>query len=542
MSESVTDSISRYDFVVIGSGIAGLSFALKAAAHGSVAIITKRSSSESNTNYAQGGIASVTSPEDSFELHVKDTLEAGAGLCDEQVVRSIVTDGPERIQELIDIGVHFDEREATPGIHELDLGREGGHSKRRILHARDVTGREIERALLAAVASNSRITVLENHMAVDLITLAKLGFATENRVLGVYVLNEATGDVHTIRSDRVVLATGGCGKVYLYTTNPSVATGDGVAMAWRARARIANMEFIQFHPTCLFHPEARSFLISEAVRGEGARLIDHKGRTFMEKYDSRRELAPRDIVARAIDAEMKRTGARCVYLDIRHKPADFVQNRFPNIYKTCLRYGIDITKDLIPVVPAAHYQCGGVLTDVNGSTSLRGLSAIGEVACTGLHGANRLASNSLLEAVVLAHRCCEVLSARPTPAADAWLNDLKLPEWKSGDAQDVDELVVVYHNWDEIRRLMWDYVGIVRTTKRLQRAATRLRNLEREIQEFYWNFKVTTDLLELRNLCNVAALIVDCALLRHESRGLHTILDFPETDESLRKNTVLLRG
>ncbi len=533
---------TRYDFVVIGSGIAGLSFALKAAAHGTVAIITKRASSESNTNYAQGGIASVTSPEDSFELHVSDTLEAGAGLCNEEVVRTIVTDGPERIQELINLGVQFDEREAPGGQHQLDLAREGGHSKRRILHSRDYTGREIERALLASVAAEPRIKVLENHMAVDLITLAKLGFATENRVLGVYVLNEATGVVHTLRSDRVVLATGGCGKVYLYTTNPNVATGDGVAMAWRARARIANMEFIQFHPTCLFHPEARSFLISEAVRGEGARLIDHKGNTFMEKYDPRRELAPRDIVARAIDAEMKRTGARCMYLDIRHKPADFVQSRFPSIYKTCLRYGIDITKDLIPVVPAAHYQCGGVLTDVNGSTSLRGLSAIGEVACTGLHGANRLASNSLLEAVVTAHRCCETLAARPTPAADAWLNDLTLPEWKSGDAQDVDELVVIYHNWDEIRRLMWDYVGIVRTTKRLQRSATRLRNLEREIQEFYWNFKVTTDLLELRNLCNVAALIVDSALLRHESRGLHTNLDFPDTDDKLVRNTVLQRG
>ncbi len=540
--QSLAGKLAHFDFAVIGSGIAGLSFALKVAAHGSVAIITKRSRSESNTNYAQGGIASVTSPEDSFELHVRDTLDAGAGLCDEQVVRTIVKDGPERIQELIELGVHFDERPDMPGHHELDLGREGGHSKRRILHARDVTGREIERALLESVAGNPRITVLENHTAIDLITLEKLGFAAENRVLGAYVLDEATGQVRTLRADQVILATGGCGKVYLYTTNPAVATGDGVAMAWRARAKIANMEFIQFHPTCLFHPEARSFLISEAVRGEGARLIDSKGKSFMDKYDARRELAPRDIVARAIDAEMKRTGARCAYLDITHKPAEFVRGRFPNIYETCLRYGIDITREPIPVVPAAHYQCGGVLTDVNGATSVHGLSAIGEVGCTGLHGANRLASNSLLEAVVVAHRCAQTVTAATPLPADAWLKELALPEWKSGDAQDVDELVVVYHNWDEIRRLMWDYVGIVRTTKRLQRAATRLRNLEREIQEFYWNFKVTTDLLELRNLCTVAALIVDCALLRHESRGLHTMLDFPQASEPLKNNTVLRRA
>ncbi len=538
----VSGTPNRYDFIVIGSGIAGLSFALQSSKLGSVAIITKRARSESNTNYAQGGIASVTSPEDSFELHVRDTLEAGAGLCNEAVVRDIVSDGPARIQELIELGVNFDERADVPGRHELDLGREGGHSKRRILHARDVTGREIERALLAAVAANERISVLENHTAVDLITLAKLGFASTNRVLGVYVLDEASGDVRTLRSDRVILATGGCGKVYLYTTNPSVATGDGVAMAWRAGARIGNMEFIQFHPTCLYHPEARSFLISEAVRGEGGRLIDSKGQTFMEKYDARRELAPRDIVARAIDAEMKRTGARCVYLDVTHLPAEFVKERFPNIYKTCLRYGLDITKEHIPVVPAAHYQCGGVLTDVNGATSLRGLCAIGEVGCTGLHGANRLASNSLLEAVVVAHRCAKFLESKPAPGPEMWSNELALPEWRKGDAQDVDELVVIYHNWDEIRRLMWDYVGIVRTTKRLHRAATRLRNLEREIQEFYWNFRITTDVLELRNLCTVASLIVDSALLRHESRGLHTMLDFPERDDAFLHDTIIRRG
>lgn len=539
----MNDLTKHFDFIVIGSGIAGLSFALKAAATGSVAIITKRAPSESNTSYAQGGIASVTSPEDSFELHVADTLEAGAGLCDEQIVRSIVTDGPARIRELIEIGVQFDERDDANGTHELDLGREGGHSKRRILHARDVTGREIERALLAAVAQNPAIEVFENHMAVDLITLKKLGMTSEDRIVGVYVLDEANLNVVPLRSDRVILATGGCGKVYFYTTNPAIATGDGVAMAWRAGAQIANMEFIQFHPTCLCHPDARSFLISEAVRGEGGRLLDHNGQAFMEKYDVRKELAPRDIVARAIDAEMKRSGARCVYLDISHKPADFIRDRFPNIYSTCLTYGIDITKEAIPVVPAAHYQCGGVKVDANGSTSMRGLYAIGEVACTGLHGANRLASNSLLEAVVLAHRCAETSYMRHTePEAVLETPHIALPAWKSGDVQNLDELVVIYHNWDEIRRLMWDYVGIVRTTKRLQRAAARLRNLEREIQEFYWNFKITTDLLELRNLCMVATLIVDSALLRNESRGLHYTLDYPESNERYCRPTVLQRG
>jgi L-aspartate oxidase len=526
----------QFDYVIIGSGIAGLSFALKAARKGSVAIITKKAKAETNTAWAQGGIACVTDEADSFEAHVRDTLDAGAGLCDEASVRSIVKDGPARIAELINTGVRFDQqRNGQP-----DLTREGGHSARRILHARDATGREIERALLDAVANEKAITLLENHMAVDIITLSKLGLsAVKNRVVGVYVLNEATGEVLTVRTDKLVLATGGCGKVYLYTTNPSIATGDGVAMAWRAGAQIANMEFIQFHPTCLYHTEARSFLISEAVRGEGGKLIGRDGREFMQKYDPRGALAPRDIVARAIDAEMKRTGAPCVYVDISHRPADFVQSHFPTIYERCISLGIDIKKQPIPVVPAAHYQCGGVKTNQHGASTLAGLYAIGEVACTGLHGANRLASNSLLEAVVMAHRAAEHLATTTSPEFPT-LNEL--PKWKSGDAHDLDELVVIYHNWDEIRRLMWDYVGIVRTDKRLQRAATRLRNLATEIQEFYWDFKINTDLLELRNLVTVASLIVDCAILRKESRGLHYTLDHPETDDQQRRPTILLRS
>ena len=554
--------MKEYDFVVIGSGIAGLTFALKAAKHGSVAVITKRKGADTNTAWAQGGIACVTSDEDSFELHVHDTLEAGAGLCDEKAVRAIVTEGPERIRELVDLGVQFDEREvsvvaATPSsrkrvarrgsgdeasrLREFDLGREGGHSKRRVLHVQDVTGKEIENTLLRELGRQSQLDLWENQMAVDLITAGKLGFATEDRCLGAYVLDEKTGEVETIRSDRIVLATGGCGKVYLYTTNPDIATGDGVAMAWRAGAVIANMEFIQFHPTCLFHAKAKSFLISEAVRGEGGILRNDRGEDFMKRYDARGSLAPRDIVARAIDAEIKRSGAKCVFLDITRRSPEFIQERFPHIYETCLRFGIDMSKQPIPVVPAAHYQCGGIKTDVNGATTLPGLYAIGEVACTGLHGANRLASNSLLEGVVVAHRAAEA-SVRVQPPSHA-ARKISLPEWESGDVQDVDELVVIYHNWDEIRRLMWDYVGIVRTDKRLQRASARLRNLQREIREFYWDFKVSVDLLELRNLATVAALIVDSALSRKESRGLHFTLDYPKTeDRQFKHETLLSRG
>ena len=532
--------MKEYDFVVIGSGIAGLSFALKAAKHGSVAVITKRKGADTNTAWAQGGIACVMSDEDSFKLHVRDTLEAGAGLCDENVVRTIVKEGPVRIRELVDLGLQFDEREIA-GHREFDLGREAGHSKRRVLHVRDETGKELEETLLRELGRRSHVDLLENHMAVDLITAGKLGFATEDRCLGVYVLDEKSGEVATIRSDRIILATGGCGKVYLYTTNPDIATGDGVAMAWRAGAAIANMEFVQFHPTCLFHPKAKSFLVSEAVRGEGGILRNNRGEDFMKRYDPRGALAPRDIVARAIDAEIKRSGAQYVFLDITHKSPEFIQERFPHIYETCLRFGIDMSKQPIPVVPAAHYQCGGIKTDVNGVTSMPGLYAIGEVACTGLHGANRLASNSLLEGLVVAHRAAEI-AVRARPGSHP-ATTISLPEWESGDVQNVDELVVIYHNWDEIRRLMWDYVGIVRTDKRLQRASARLRNLQREIREFYWNFKVSVDLLELRNLATVAALIVDSALSRKESRGLHYTLDYPDTeDRQFKHDTVLSRG
>lgn len=528
----------QFDFLVLGSGIAGLFLALKVAARGRVAIITKKNRAESNTNYAQGGIAAVTSKEDSVEMHVRDTLEAGAGLCREDVVRTIVAEGPECIHELIELGMRFSERELpnSGGARELDLGREGGHSKRRILHAKDVTGREIEKALLNAVASQPNIEVFENHIAIDLITTQKLGYVGDNRCLGVYVLNKQTGEVETFSAPATILATGGCGKVYLYTTNPDIATGDGVAMAYRAGAPVANMEFIQFHPTCLFHPKAKSFLISEAVRGEGGILKTPDGREFMDEHHPLKSLAPRDVVARAIDHEMKKSGAAFMHLDITHKPAPFIIKRFPNIYETCLSYGIDITKEPIPVVPAAHYQCGGVVTNVDGETEIGGLYAIGEVACTGLHGANRLASNSLLEALVCAQRAAQKLVTR-----DAKPETISLPAWQSGKAHDADELVVVSHNWDELRRTMWDYVSIVRTNKRLQRALKRITNLQEEIQEFYWDFKVTSDLLELRNIATVAEVIVRSALERRESRGLHFNLDYPEPDAALAQHDTVLR-
>jgi L-aspartate oxidase len=531
-------SMKQFDFLVIGTGIAGLSFALKAARHGRVAIVTKKQSAESNTNYAQGGIAAVMAKDDSFDLHVRDTLEAGAGLCREEVVRTVVQEGPARIRELIEIGMQFSQSEVpgSPGVRELDLGREGGHSRRRIAHAKDMTGREAERALLAAVAQQSNLQIFEDHFAVDLITSRKLGRPGPNRCLGAYVLDQKAGRVVTFTARVTTLATGGCGKVYLYTTNPDIATGDGVAMAYRAGAGIANMEFIQFHPTCLYHPRAKSFLISEAVRGEGGVLKSIDGDPFMDRHHPLKSLAPRDIVARAIDTEMKRTGADHVLLDITHKPAPFTMERFPNIYRACLSFGIDITKEPIPVVPAAHYQCGGVQTNVDGETEIAGLLAVGEVASIGLHGANRLASNSLLEALVCAHRAAAKLEAQPLPPMDT-----PIPDWQSGNAENADEMVVVSHNWDEIRRLMWDYVAIVRTTKRLQRALKRITNLQDEIQEYYWDFIVTNDLLELRNIATAAELIVRCALTRPESRGLHYSLDYPHPDPAWAQRDTVVR-
>ena len=522
----------QFDYLVLGTGIAGLSFALQAARHGTVAVLAKRSRSETNTAYAQGGIAAVFGPQDTFDQHIRDTLEAGGGLCREEAVRVTVTEGPARVRELIELGAEFT-RDTTPlGYH---LTREGGHSQRRVMHAADQTGREIERTLLEA-AGRAGVQFFEEHHAIDLIMSSKVHSTAPDRTLGAYALDLRTGEVNAFVARVVVLATGGAGKVYLYTTNPDVATGDGLAMAFRAGAAIANLEFIQFHPTCLFHPQAKNFLISEALRGEGGILRNRAGEAFMERYDPRRELAPRDVVARGIDSELKRRGDDCAYLDMTHLSKGFLLEHFPHIYATCVAFGIDMAVTPIPVVPAAHYVCGGVCTDLHGQTSIPGLLAVGEAACTGLHGANRLASNSLLEGLVFGHRAAE--RARALAADVRRIPDA--PEWDPGSAVPPDEGVIVKQNWDEIRHLMWNYVGIVRTDKRLARAQRRLDNLVGEIQEYYWGYLVTRDLLELRNVADVARLIVACAQERHESRGLHYTLSWPGQVEPA--DTVLVRG
>lgn len=530
------------DYLVIGSGIAGLSFALRAAESSTVAIVTKKEVTETSTNYAQGGIASVFDKEDRFELHVRDTLDSGAGLCNPDIVAMVIQDGPSRIRELIDRGVCFSRQQNNHG--DLDLGREGGHSRRRIVHTGDHTGREVEETLLQNIYKNKKITVYEDHMAIDLITRSKMikrGIvASESRETcwGAYVLDVERQEVLTFSARTTVLATGGAGKVYLYTSNPDIASGDGVAMGYRAGVKVANMEFVQFHPTCLYHPDAKNFLISEAMRGEGGILIDQRGVPFMEKYHPLKDLAFRDIVARSIDLELKKSGDECVFLDISHRPADFIREHFPHIYETCLKFQIDITQDPIPVVPAAHYMCGGLLTNEHGQTNLDHLYAIGEVACTGLHGANRLASNSLLEALVFAKRAAE--HAGSSLSQNRKMKIPKAPVWDPGSATDSEESVVVSHNWEEIRRFMWNYVGIVRTNKRLERAKTRVAIIQEEIKEYYWDFIITRDLLELRNLALVAELIITCAALRKESRGLHYNLDYIEPDnEHWKRDTVV---
>jgi L-aspartate oxidase len=532
----------KTDYLVIGSGIAGLRFALDAAKTGTVAIATKKEKSEGSTNYAQGGIASVLDPNDSFDLHIKDTLTSGDGICHEDIVKLVVQEGPERIRELVDFGVRFSQKEGSKKI--FDLGREGGHSKRRIVHTKDLTGHEVEKRLLAQAESDSNIRIFENHMAIDLIsksTLVRRGIVSkkaDQSCWGAYVLDVETGEILTFLARITILCSGGAGKVYRYTSNPDIATGDGVAMGFRAGVKVANMEFVQFHPTSLYHPLAKNFLISEAVRGEGGILLDKKGRRFMADYHPLKDLAFRDIVARSIDMELKKSGDPCVYLDISHKGKTFIVNRFPHIYETCRSFHIDISKEPIPVVPAAHYMCGGLLTDGHGRTNLKNLFAIGEVACTGLHGANRLASNSLLEALVFARRAA--LKAARELADGKQEAFPRAPEWDPGSATDSEEMVVVSHNWDEIRRFMWNYVGIVRTNKRLARAKRRVEIIQEEIKEYYWDFLVSQDLLELRNLALLAELIITCASLRKESRGLHFNLDYPSQDNKFwRQDTVI---
>ncbi|MDH5425430.1 MAG: L-aspartate oxidase [Gammaproteobacteria bacterium] len=536
MTDSLTNTKHQYDVLIIGSGAAGLSLALRIADHASVAVISKKTLEEGSTYYAQGGISAVLKPTDSFDSHIQDTLNAGVGLCDPAAVKFTVEGAPSNIQWLIDLGVPFTTDQHKNGKRDFHLTREGGHSHRRVIHAADATGQALATTLVNHARHHSNITLFENHIAVDVITGKKLKLA-DNRVYGAYILNRDTEKVETFKSRFVVLATGGANKVYLYTSNPDGSTGDGIAIAWRAGCEVANMEFMQFHPTCLYHPQAKSFLISEAVRGEGGQLLLPNGERFMDRFDEQGELAPRDIVARAIDHEIKRLGTECVYLDISHKPAAFIKSHFPTIHKRCLEFGFDMTKEPIPVVPAAHYTCGGVKTDLNGRTNIDGLYAIGETASTGLHGANRMASNSLLECLVFAessgkHIISQLNEKIPMPA---------IANWDESQVTDSDEEVVVTHNWHELRQFMWDYVGIVRSDKRLARAKSRVNLLLKEIDEYYGNFRITDDLIELRNLAVVADLIIQCAIARKESRGLHYSLDYPEVSNRDNATNTILR-
>jgi L-aspartate oxidase len=526
----------HHDVLIIGSGAAGLSLALHLDRHLKIAVISKRELEESNTYYAQGGISAVLDEEDSIASHVKDTLNAGVGLCDEKIVQQVVEHGPMNIDWLLKGGVNFTRDDTSSSSSGYHLTREGGHSHRRVIHAADATGKEVESTLQAQVLAQPNIDVFEHHIAIDLITSERSQIKLQKRCYGAYILDHKNNHVETFRARFVILATGGASKVYQYTSNPDVATGDGIAMAWRAGCRVANMEFIQFHPTCLYHPEAKSFLISEAVRGEGGQLKLPDGSRFMHRFDQREELAPRDIVARAIDHEMKRIGADCLYLDISHKSSDFIQEHFPTIYHRCLDFGIDMTKQPIPVVPAAHYTCGGVVADEHAQTDIAGLYVIGESAYTGLHGANRMASNSLLECLVFAN-----LAAQDIHTLDAETPEPPmLTPWDESRVTEPDEEVVVSHNWDELRHFMWDYVGIVRSNKRLMRASRRIDLLRREIVEYYSNFRVSIDLLELRNLVDVADMIIRSAQSRRESRGLHYTIDFPYRDDRVQKKPTIL--